>query len=443
MRFAVFLALIPLAFLSAAEPNQTATPQKPTPPNLLDRMGNWLGTDDSAVKLQLGFQEEVLSNVSGGIRRGTIYEGLVQPGVQIDLEKLFGWKGALFEANGFYAFGQGLTNRYTHDLNVLSNIDAYDSPRLNEVWLQQELFDGHFSVRLGLLTADTEFMVVESGSVFLNSCFGAPPILGTNVPDSPTFPLSAPGIRLAWDSKKAWLVRVAVYSGDVGEQDVDNKHGLRFAFNSTGGALAMGEIVHKHAFTGPSGELPGTIKVGGYYDNGDFQDLRRPDGVISHGLGCVYGSWDQALYRVPEPGKSDKGGGKETVSPKESEDGKEAAENDRGLNAFFRFGFSAPERRAIVGYYTEAGLTYKGLFRGREDDILGLAFSDSQISAQAHFIGDEALTAHHEAIIEATYQAVLNKHLSIQPDVQIIFNPGATAHADTAVVLGVRWAITF
>jgi porin len=440
MRFAFLLALAPLAFLHAAEPSLTATPEQPTSPALLDRMGSLLAPEGSPVQLQLSLQQEVLSNVSGGFRRGTIYEGLVEPGLQVDLGKAFGWNGATFQVNGFYGFGPSLTGRFTHDLNVLSNIDAYDSARLNELWLQQELFDGHLSIRLGLLTADTEFMIVESGTLFLNSCFGAPPLFGTNVPASPTFPLSAPGLRIAWDSKEAWLVRAAVYSDDSGDQAGDNKHGLRFTFSSRGGALALGEIVHKHSFAGPSGELPGTVKVGGFYTNGIFADLRRAEGTDSHGLGCVYASFDQALYRVPAPGGSDKGGGKATAPAKES---KEAAENDHGLNGYIRFGYAAPERRAVIGYYSEAGLTYKGLFAGRDDDTCGLALSDSQLSAAAHFLEGEPVTAHHEVVLEATYQAVLNKHLNIQPDVQVIFNPGGTTHASTALVLGVRWAITF
>ena len=46
-----------------------------------------------------------------------------------------------------YAQGSGLTNAAVHDFNTLSNIDAYDSLRLYETWLQQEFAGGKFSIR--------------------------------------------------------------------------------------------------------------------------------------------------------------------------------------------------------------------------------------------------------------------------------------------------------
>ena len=48
-----------------------------------------------------------------------------------------------------YPHGLGITDRYVHDYNVLSNIDAYDSWRLNEAWVQQDFADKRVSLRIG------------------------------------------------------------------------------------------------------------------------------------------------------------------------------------------------------------------------------------------------------------------------------------------------------
>jgi len=75
---------------------------------------------------------EGLANISGGFRRGGVYEGLLTLGISLDLEKLVNWKGGTFFTSMLYPHGESLTDRYVHDLNRVSNIDAYDSMRLYE-----------------------------------------------------------------------------------------------------------------------------------------------------------------------------------------------------------------------------------------------------------------------------------------------------------------------
>ena len=45
---------------------------------------------------------EVLGNLSGGYRQGAVYDGLVKAGVQLDLEKLTGWKGASLSSSAAF-----------------------------------------------------------------------------------------------------------------------------------------------------------------------------------------------------------------------------------------------------------------------------------------------------------------------------------------------------
>ena len=46
-------------------------------------------------------------------------------------------------------------------------------------------------------------------------------------------------------------------------------------------------------------------------------------------------------------------------------------------------------------------------------------------------------------VLEATYQAQITKWLTIQPNMQFIFNPGGTQDLDNALVVGGRLSITF
>jgi porin len=46
------------------------------------------------------------------------------------------------------------------------------STRLSELWLEQHMFNDHLTVRVGQLTADTEFLLSSGGSNFLDSTWG-------------------------------------------------------------------------------------------------------------------------------------------------------------------------------------------------------------------------------------------------------------------------------
>ncbi len=106
---------------------------------------------------------EVCGNLAGGTTRAAIWESLLLAGMEVDFEKAAGVPGLTFTVSGLYAAGPGLTNETVHDLNVLSNIDTYDSVRLYEAWLRQEFWDGKFSLRLGQMLADAEFFVSDYG----------------------------------------------------------------------------------------------------------------------------------------------------------------------------------------------------------------------------------------------------------------------------------------
>jgi porin len=46
------------------------------------------------------------------------------------------------------------------------------STRLSELWLEQHMLNDHLTVRVGQLTADTEFLLSSGGSNFLDSTWG-------------------------------------------------------------------------------------------------------------------------------------------------------------------------------------------------------------------------------------------------------------------------------
>src|SRR5215831_7220320 len=78
----------------------------------------WLA--DYGVSLALSETSEVLSNVTGGIRHGIIYEGLTDAGLLFDLRTKYQWPG-VFYVRGFQIHGRGLSQNYLDNLNTASS----------------------------------------------------------------------------------------------------------------------------------------------------------------------------------------------------------------------------------------------------------------------------------------------------------------------------------
>jgi hypothetical protein len=71
------------------------------------------------------YTNDVLSNLSGGIKRGTIDQGKLEAQLYIDLEKLAGAKGWTFYANAFGIYNDGRIRRdYAGGMNTIAAIEA-------------------------------------------------------------------------------------------------------------------------------------------------------------------------------------------------------------------------------------------------------------------------------------------------------------------------------
>ena len=367
------------------------------------------GAPAQPLTFPISYTGEGFANLSGGYKRGAIYVGLLSVGARGDLGKLIGWRGASFLLSGLDAHGPSLTDQYVHDLNRVSNIDAYDSVRLYEAWVQQELADGKVSLRLGQILADTEFFVSDNGALFLNSAFGAIPVVSQNF-DAPVFPVAAPGMRVRWTATDAFSLQAGLFEGDPGDPATENQHGLDWNFQ---GALALAEVAYKIHSAKESQGLPGVYKLGAFFHSrgADAAFPAEPSRSTAGG----YFVADQQLWRKP-------------------------GTEDQGLSGFLRIG-AAPADRNPVPFYFDTGFNFKGLLPGRAKDIAGLGLSYTNLSGQACDDAGNRPTAHHETLLEATYKVAIHDAFSVQPDFQYI--PGGTGRAPNAVVVGLRFNLIF
>ncbi|NIX77009.1 carbohydrate porin [Microvirga sp. c23x22] len=393
---------------------------------------------------------EVLGNSTGGMRQGTIYEGALQGILDADLDKLVGWHGASFHASAYQIHGHGLSRFYVGNLMSVSGIEALPSTRLYELWLEQKLGD-KVALRVGQLGADTEFVISQYATLFLNTTFGFPSIMANDLPSGgPTYPLATPGVRLKLTPSDNVTILAGLFDGNPagpGPNDPQRRNHTGLAFRTSDPPFVIGEVQYAYNQDKDAKGLPGTFKFGGWHHFGRFADQRfdiiglpladprssgRPNQLL--GDSGVYVLIDQMLYR------------KEGTT-------------DQGIGVFARASAS-PNDRNLVSFYIDGGLTWKGMIPGRENDTFGISFAYSRISDAARgFDRDvEFFTSigrpirSSEAVVEVTYQAEIVPGWTIQPDFQYVFRPGgnitnprdpAAGRIKDAAVFGLRTTIRY
>ena len=219
----------------------TSLPQNGDPAGIRKRLS------DRGITYNLIYTNDVLSNLSGGNKRGTIDQGKLEGQLTVDLAKLAGWQDLTLYANAFQIHNTGRIRRdYVGGMNTIAAIEAAPSTRLSELWLERKFLDGAASFRIGQLAADSEFFFSDLSNMFMQSDW--PTIAAVNLPGGgPAYPLSTPGARVKFDVGKEASFLLAIFNGDpagpcAGDPDTCNRYGLNFrmrdpAFHHRRGAI--------------------------------------------------------------------------------------------------------------------------------------------------------------------------------------------------------------
>ena len=225
-------------------------------------MGDWGGLRpqlaERGVLFTFTYAADPIGVVSGGIKRGAFYNGFLDLGTDIDLQKLAGWKGGRFHANGFYPHGENGSANYVGDIGTFSNIEAYDPVRLYELWVEQSFFEERFSLRVGQITFDSEFAVLDAyGGLFVQSGFGTPEAFSANLP-LPVFPNAAPGVRVRVGPFAGFAMQAAVFDG-IFQRGVI--HGVQSPRHALGTAAGRGRALgRRNQLPFQSGAGRGTVR---------------------------------------------------------------------------------------------------------------------------------------------------------------------------------------
>lgn len=418
----------------------------------MDGLRPWLG--GHGVTLNLQETSEYLRNLSGGTARGGAYDGLTQLTLGVDTEKAFGLPGGTFNVSGLQIHGTNLTSRNLQTLQSASGIQAEAGTRLWELWYQQVMLDGKFDVKAGKQSLEQEFMVSQYAATFMNATFGWPVLPSADLPaGGPAYPFASLGLRLRAKPVDGVTVLGGVFDGNpapgTGDPQKLNAHGTRF--NLHGGALFIGEVQYAinqpeaDASSAPASGLPGSYKLGFWYDTNRFADPyydntgRSLANPASTGIPATHRG-DYSLYAVADQ-----------MIWRSSEN------SARAVGVFARV-TGAPGDRNPVDFGVNAGVTLTSPFKGRDHDVAGLAVGYAHIGSRAQNLASSQAfytpgypSRSAETVVEATYQYQVTPWWQLQADLQYVFRPSGgipnpvnqSQRIGNEAVVGLRTVITF
>jgi porin len=386
-----------------------------TRPQLVGDPGGWRSRlDDSGVILQGLYNQSLAWKPTGGAQDGSEagHSASYDLFTYVDGEILVGWVGltGLLHVKGQYDEN---INDETGSLSPpIDDADFDEGIYVDELWLQQSLFDNRLRLRAGFLEQQTTF----DRNAFANS--EDRQFLTTFLDNNGIVPLpngfGANLIVAPW----RWLELA------VGVADADNrptKWGASSAFDGFDSLTSHFELTLRVAGWGPHAQLPGTYRLGAFRDGRDRTIFERVAAIPPaqptqrRGHWGFYASFDQTVYTDP-------------------------SDRRRAVGVFARVGY-VDEDTSSIEWFWSTGLQVTGPLIGRENDVLGLGVYQAIASDAFQDTRSEAFD--EETGFELYYRIAVLGWLAVTPDFQYILSPGPSGEDDDAVIAALRLRVTF
>ncbi len=396
-----------------------SSPPAPAPKGLFDptataATGDWLGARPALKAAGIDFQLYYNHQIQAVVKGGANTSGGVRSSASIDAILIFDLgKLKLLPESEVLIHGQrnwGLGANPAAGGLGQTNDDADGDIHLHvaQAWFRQHFLDRRVSLTLGFL----DFQTIVDRNACANS--EDKQFMHQALDNNPMLPLAI-GLGANLTLKPAPWYTLTLGAGDA--QSVLYKPGFSTAFHDDAAFFGYLENEFNVKLRSPRGPLPGGYRIGMVYDPRDkalLLDAHEHARTRTDEYG-YYVSADQMLFREQEA-------------------------SEQGLSVFGRYGYRNSRVNRMNTFWS-AGMSYRGLLPGRDQDVLawGLA-AQTASSRYRHFVNETAGT---EAVYELYYALQLTPWCTLTPDVQYIHNPGAVKGIDHAITTGIRLRMSF
>ena len=408
-------------------------------------LGDWGGArtrwKKAGVDLQFGYLTEVAGVASGGKRRGNDYAHQIKLQADLDGKPLLGVDGLGFHTALINRRGRSASADYLGD-DLFQVQEIYGSTKNAALHLSFAYAEyraggagGTVDVKAGRMSVGQDFATSPLYCQYLALGLCPQPRALSLEPAFTVIPSATWAARVQVAAKDAYL-SVGVYQA---RPRFGGPSGFDWGFSNSTGAIVPVEAGWEPRF-GPAG-LQGHYKAGLALDTSDYPVVGMPSRRDGERL-----SWwllaDQMLVRTGKNGTD-------------------------GLVLLAGWSHSSA-RTAALADFGFAGVAARGLVKGRPGDVFNLLFGHGRVgdrltAAQraaaaagqplptgfptlAGSFGPAAVapgiqTSHD--FVEVNYGIKLLPGLTVTPDLQILWRPGATRSVPDALVLAGRFEVNF
>jgi len=355
---------------------------------------------DDAVAWSVAYTADVFAGASDDVSTHGRFLDNLDLMADVDLARAFGWQGMTLHAHVLNNSGAALND----DLGTLQGADNIEVSRqrlrLFEFWAEKAWEGG--SVRAGLYDLNSEFYANESAGLLIASAFGIGSELAATGPNGPSiFPSTALAVRGHFDLGGQSSVSVAVLNAHAGVIGEPGSVDIEF----DDGALIIGEYNwtgHTHFGLG----------AWGYTDQQD--DIRDTDTFgdpISRNAYGFYATAERELWT--------------------------------NTSGFARVGVSDGDTTPYAGGW-QAGLLFDEAIAARPSSQISIGAYQGALGDKyrANEVGAGVNVARAETGLEFTYSDQITPWLRVQPDLQLVLDPGGDRDRDNLWVFGLRFEVT-
>src|SRR5215469_1581531 len=385
---------------------------------------------DRGIDFRIGYVSETATNAKGGTKELWRYTDQWTFSTKLDLQKLFGVNQA--------QFGMVITDRNGRNLSDdahLGNLQQVQELygrgqtwRFTEFYYDQQYLDGKLDWKVGKFPEGDDFASFSCEFINLTFC-GAQPgnLVGSYWYN---WPVSQWATRVKANFKGFGYVQVGAY--EINPSYLKTRYALDLGSpRGATGVLVPFEI----AWQPTVGGLPGSYKIGGWYNSETAPDvvdntaeeplaLAGGEPLKRHGQ---YGGYLNFEQQVTVPG---------------------GPNSSRGLSLFLNAAY-ADRRTSMLDSQIAAGLLYKGPLDRRPADELGLAVGETHVNSRVADVerlenaaGRGPVAAQtSEWVGEMFYNVHVRGWLDVRPSIQYVAQPGGVARNKSDVIAGVRLAV--
>ena len=392
---------------------------------------------DRGIYLRLLAVDEFAGNVTGGQGKGTGNSYAIPFGVDLDLDRLVGWKGAAVHYSMNVSKGSSLAADHTGNaISFQTRYKTYQNLRLAAFAIEQNLWDGKVNISGGRVAPLTYFNASSIYCTFQSNsvCFN-PAVVPIQDRALGFFPYNTWGGRIKVAPTKSFYAQVGVFEANT---SLLPTNGFNWSTNGSTGHQTAVEIGFQSA--SPTAPHAYHLRLGAYGNTSDVADpylntRGRPRiGPGSEGGAALMHNGQSGVYVMGD-----------MVATRLSGDPKRPVTVFGGV-------ISSTKKYVPFKAQALAGVVVTGPFASRPQDTLGLVGSYIRIGdRQREFLQasralaggtDRVLPA--EGVFELNYGIAAYRGIRVSPSIQYVVSPDnflmpkALKRSGDIIVFGLR-----